>query len=56
LYEVVEKDPQIAECTFDFDDEDEDIMSEKFCDDHPDRVKHFYCSSHKTIFCRECIK
>ena len=27
-----------------------------FCDEHPERVKHFYCSNHKTIFCRECIK
>ena len=23
---------------------------------HEGRVKHFYCSNHMTIFCRECIK
>ena len=31
-------------------------MKSKFCEEHPERVKHFYCSNHKTIFCRECIK
>eukprot|EP00356_Strombidium_inclinatum_P014529 CAMPEP_0170492540 /NCGR_PEP_ID=MMETSP0208-20121228/12402_1 /TAXON_ID=197538 /ORGANISM="Strombidium inclinatum, Strain S3" /LENGTH=75 /DNA_ID=CAMNT_0010768295 /DNA_START=298 /DNA_END=525 /DNA_ORIENTATION=+ len=31
-------------------------MTEKFCETHTDRMKHFYCSYHKTIFCRECIK
>ena len=56
LYEVVEKDTQLADCNFDFDDEDEEQMAQKFCEGHQDRVKHFYCSNHKTIFCRECIK
>ena len=56
LYEIVEKDQKLALCNFDFDDEDEDSMVQKFCDEHIDRVKHFYCSNHKTIFCRECIK
>lgn len=56
LYEVVEKDKQLADCNFDFDDEDESSMVDKFCLEHPERVKHFYCSNHKTIFCRECIK
>lgn len=56
LYEVVEKDPILQDVNFDFDDEDDDDMEEKLCADHTDRVKHFYCSNHKTIFCRECIK
>ena len=56
LYEVVEKDQQLAQCNFDFDDEDEEGMEQKFCQKHPDRVMHFYCSNHMTIFCRECIK
>jgi hypothetical protein len=34
LFEIVEKDTKLAECTFDFDDEDEDEMTEKFCSDH----------------------
>ena len=56
LYEIVEKDKQLALCNFDFDDEDEESMAQKFCEEHIDRVKHFYCSNHKTVFCRECIK
>ena len=31
LYEVVEKDKQLAELNFDFDDEDEESMIDKFC-------------------------
>lgn len=56
LYEVVEKDKKLADCNFDFEDEDEKSMTDKFCLEHPERVRHFYCSNHKTIFCRECIK
>ena len=56
LYDVVEKDSVLAKTNFDFDDEDEDMMSPKLCTEHPERVKHFYCSNHLTIFCRECIK
>jgi hypothetical protein len=26
------------------------------CGYHPEKQKHFYCSFHKTNFCRECIK
>ena len=37
-------------------DENDPSVAEKFCSEHPDRIKHFYCSNHKTIFCRECIK
>jgi hypothetical protein len=52
LYEVVERDPILA--SIDFDDESE--MDGKLCHDHQGRIMHFYCSNHKTIFCRECIK
>ena len=26
------------------------------CQMHEQRIKHFYCSEHPSIFCRECIK
>lgn len=42
--------------SFDFDEEDEESLGGKLCELHPDRVKHFYCSNHMTVFCRECIK
>jgi hypothetical protein len=54
LYEVVERDPTLA--NIDFDDEDPECMEGKLCERHDQRVKHFYCSSHLTVFCRECIK
>lgn len=25
------------------------------CQKHEQRIKHFYCSEHPSIFCRECI-
>ena len=53
---VVEKDPILAKTNFEFDDEDEETLKEKLCDNHSERVKHFYCSNHLTVFCRECIK
>ena len=56
LYEVVEKDPVLAKTSFDFDEEEDEALGDKLCKEHPDRVKHFYCSNHLTIFCRECIK
>ena len=56
LFEIVEKDEILSKENFDFEDEDEDELNEKLCEKHPERVKHFYCSHHKTIFCRECIK
>ena len=46
LYEVVEKDPVLAQTAFDFEDETEEELAGKLCEAHPDRVKHFYCSSH----------
>eukprot|EP00345_Euplotes_harpa_P014652 CAMPEP_0168337990 /NCGR_PEP_ID=MMETSP0213-20121227/12540_1 /TAXON_ID=151035 /ORGANISM="Euplotes harpa, Strain FSP1.4" /LENGTH=178 /DNA_ID=CAMNT_0008343627 /DNA_START=18 /DNA_END=554 /DNA_ORIENTATION=- len=54
LYEVIEKDKILSEIEFDFNDEDE--MTDKLCEKHDDRIKHFYCSNHLTIFCRECIR
>lgn len=63
LYEVVEKDPILSKTNFDFEEaggageqEDEDTLQEKLCSEHPERVKHFYCSNHLTVFCRECIR
>ena len=56
LYEVVQNDEVLKDVNFDFDDENEEDMESKLCEEHPDRVKHFYCSNHQTIFCRECIK
>ena len=32
LYEVVEKDPILARTSFDFEDEDEESLSEKLCE------------------------
>jgi hypothetical protein len=34
LYEVVEKDPILSKTNFDFDDEDEEVLQEKLCDNH----------------------
>ena len=52
LYEVVERDSLLH--SIDFDDEEE--LEGKLCNKHQQRVMHFYCSNHLTIFCRECIK
>jgi hypothetical protein len=54
LYEVIQKDNILSDVEFDFEDEEE--MADKLCDRHDDRIKHFYCSNHQTIFCRECIR
>ncbi len=54
LYEVVEKDSILK--SIEFDEDDEEDLETKVCDTHQQRVKHFYCSNHLTIFCRECIK
>ena len=52
----MEKDPILAKANFDFEEEDEEALQDKLCENHNERVKHFYCSNHLTIFCRECIK
>lgn len=51
LYEVVERDPLLSQIDFD----DESQIDEKLCQTHDSRIRHFYCSNHKTVFCRECI-
>ena len=51
LHELVESDPILATITFAENEEDED----KLCELHQERIKHFFCSNHRTIFCRECI-
>ena len=53
LYEIVESDPLLG--TVDFSD-GSNFEDEQLCEEHPERIKHFYCSNHKTLFCRECIK
>ena len=55
LYEVVERDPILSE--IDYEDEDLESIETKLCMKHGgQRVMHFYCSNHATVFCRECIK
>lgn len=54
LYEVVENDPLLSQ--IDFDDESPEAIADKLCGPHNDRIMHFYCSNHRTIFCRECIQ
>jgi len=49
LYEIIEKDDTLSKIEFDFDNDEE--MNGKLCAEHEDRVKHFYCSNHQTIFC-----
>ena len=63
LYEIVEKDPVLQGLDFDedmnpdpLDMEAQARIEKKLCKTHERRVKHFYCSNHLTIFCRECIK
>jgi hypothetical protein len=34
LFEVVEKDPILAKTNFDFEDEDEEALAEKLCEEH----------------------
>ena len=52
LYEIVERDSILRDINF----EDEEIIDCLLCDKHDQRVQHFYCSNHLTVFCRECIK
>ena len=52
LYEIIQKDEILSKVEFDFEDEEE--MNSKLCPKFG-RVMHFYCSNHRTIFCRECI-
>ena len=52
LYEIVERDFRLRDLNF----EDEDCIECLLCERHEQRVQHFYCSNHYTVFCRECIK
>lgn len=52
LYEVVERDHILRGVNY----EDEECIECLLCEKHDQRVQHFYCSNHKTVFCRECIK
>ena len=56
LYEVVERDPLLSSIDFDENSPDGGITDDKLCQPHNLRIKHFYCSNHLTIFCRECIQ
>jgi len=56
LYEVVETDPQLSSIDFDENTLDGGLADDKLCQPHNLRIKHFYCSNHRTIFCRECIQ
>jgi len=52
LYEIVERDPILRDINF----ESEECLECLQCEKHDQRVQHFYCSNHLTVFCRECIK
>lgn len=52
LYEIVERDSILRDINF----EDEEVIDCLLCEKHDQRVQHFYCSNHMTVFCRECIK
>jgi len=67
LYEVVTQDPLLSRVNFEkclnadpdmyHDDETyERDFAPYMCQKHEHRIKHFYCSEHPSIFCRECIK
>jgi len=50
LHEIADEDPML--CKVDFECED----NSQLCKQHSERMAHFFCSVHRTIFCRECIK
>ena len=52
LYEIVERDAKLRHLNF----EDDDCIDCLLCEKHDERIQHFYCSNHLTVFCRECIK
>jgi hypothetical protein len=51
LYEVVERDPLLSQIDY-----DDTVSEEQLCQPHNQRIRHFYCSNHRTVFCRECIQ
>ena len=62
LYETVTQDPLLSSVNFekclsgDLDMSQDDEILPYLCHDHDQRIKHFFCSEHPSIFCRECIK
>lgn len=67
LYEVVTRDPLLSRVNFEkclqadpdmYQDDEayERDFAPYMCQKHEQRIKHFYCSEHPSIFCRECIK
>jgi hypothetical protein len=52
LYEIVERDAKLRNLNF----EDDECIDCLLCTKHDERIQHFYCSNHLTVFCRECIK
>lgn len=61
LYEIVTQDPLLANVNFDKCLQVEDLSAHAdilpyMCQKHEQRIKHFYCSEHPSIFCRECIR
>lgn len=56
LYEVVESDDLLSKIDFDDIEGQNGISEDKLCVPHGQRIMHFYCSNHKTVFCRECIQ
>ena len=61
LYEIVTQDPLLANVNFDKCLQVEDLNAHEdiipyMCQKHEQRIKHFYCSEHPSIFCRECIR
>ncbi len=51
LHEIVDQDPILSKVSFESEED-----SSQLCPKHTDRTSHFFCSVHRTIFCRECIK
>ena len=52
FHEVVQTDERLMEMI----DPDGRDSYNSLCGFHPEKQNHFYCSYHKTNFCRECIK
>lgn len=50
LFELVERDTLLSSVDF-----DGEVLPEQLCMPHGERVRHFYCSNHGSVFCRECI-
>ena len=51
LHEIVDQDQILSQVNFESEEDNSQL-----CKSHPERMAHFFCSVHRTIFCRECIK